>query len=259
MINKLSEYISSSKLARYLAIALVVLVILVAINNIWDIFAKWGFVNPPLQIPNTITITADGKATAAPDTAQISVSVVTDGATADDVQQKNAKTANNVIDYLKSNGVESKDIKTMQYNLYPRYDYYNGKQTLAGFSLTQTMDIKIRDLKKVGEIITGTVARGANQISSVNYFIDDPETFKAQARAQAFDKARAKAKEVAKLAGVRLGDIVTFSESVNGYPIPMYEKAYSSVGGYGGGGITPDTQAGSQDVVISVSVVFEIK
>ena len=215
MINKLSEYISSSKLARYLAIALVVLVILVAINNIWDIFAKWGFVNPPLQIPNTITITADGKATAAPDTAQISVSVVTDGATTDDVQQKNAKTANNVIDYLKSNGVESKDIKTTQYNLYPRYDYYNGKQTLAGFSLTQTMDIKIRDLKKVGEIITGTVARGANQISSVNYFIDDPETFKAQARAQAFDKARAKAKEVAKLAGVRLGDIVTFSESGN--------------------------------------------
>jgi hypothetical protein len=55
-----------------------------------------------------------------------------------------------------------------------------------------------------------------------------------------------------------LGDVVTFSESVNGYPIPIYEKAYSSTG-YGGGGITPDTQPGSQDFVISVSVVFEIK
>lgn len=258
MLNKLSEYVSSSKIAQYLAIGLVVLIALMAISNVWDIFAKWGFINPPQQTPNTITISADGKATAAPDTAQISVSVVTDGATADEVQQKNAQIANNVVEYLKTAGVESKDIKTTQYNLYPRYDYYNGKQTLAGFSLTQTMDVKIRNLQKVGEIITGTVAKGANQISSVNYFIDDPEVFKAQARAQAFDKAKVKAKEVAKLAGVRLGDVVTFSESVNGYPIPMYEKAYSSTG-YGGGGITPDTQPGSQDVVISVSVVFEIK
>jgi len=259
MINKLSEYISSSKMAQYLAGALIVLVILVAVNNVWDIFAKWGLINPPKQTPNTITITADGKAVAAPDTAQISVSVVTDGATADEVQQKNAQITNSVIEYLKTNGVESKDIKTSQYNLYPRYDYYNGKQTLAGFSLTQTLDIKIRNLQKVGELITGTVSRGANQITSVNYFIDDPETFKAQARTQAFEKAREKAKEVSKLAGVRLGDVVTFSESINGYPIPVYERAYSSGMGMGGGGVAPDTQAGSQDVVISVSVVFEIK
>ena len=259
MLQKLSEYISSNKLAKYLAVSLVILVILTAINSVWDIFAKWGFVNPPKQTPNTITITGEGKATAAPDTAQISVSVVTDGATADEVQQKNAKITNSVIDYLKSNGVESGDIKTIQYSLYPRYDYINGKQSLAGFSLTQTMDIKIRDLQKVGELITGTVARGANQITSISYFIDDPETFKAQARAQAFDKAKEKAKEVSKLAGVRLGDVVTFSESINGYPIPMYEKAYS-LGGYGGGGgISPDTQAGSQDIIINVSVVFEIK
>lgn len=257
MLNKLSEYISVNKLARYLAIALVVLVVLVAVNNIWDIFAKWGIVNPPTKAPNTITITAEGKATAAPDTARIDVSIVTDGATADDVQQKNAQIANGVIDYLKSNGVEAKDIKTTMYNLYPRYDY-NGKQALIGFSLTQTLEVKIRDLKKVGDLITGTVARGANQISSVSYFIDDPDVFKAQARTQAFEKARAKAKEVAKLAGVRLGDVVTFSESVNGYPMPMYERAYSNAG-YGGGGISPDTQAGSQDVIVDVSVVFEIK
>ena len=257
MLNKLSSYISSDKIARYLAIGLVVFVALAVVNNAWDIFAKWGFADPPGKDPRSITVTAEGKTTCAPDASRIDVSVVTDGKTADEVQQSNARVANNVIDYLKSNGVESKDIKTTQYNLYPRYDYYNGKQTLAGFSLTQTMEIKIRDLQKVGELITGTVAEGANQITSVSYFIDDPEVFKAQARALAFDKARAKAKETAKLAGVSLGDVITFSESSDGYPAPIYERAYGV--GLGGGGISPDTQAGSQDVVVNLSVVFEIK
>lgn len=260
MLTKLLESFSlgSSKLAKHLAAALVVLAVLIAINNAWDIFAKWGIADPPGKDPRSITITAEGKTTAAPDTARIDASVVTDGKTADEVQQNNTSVANKVIDYLKSNGVESKDIKTTQYNLYPRYDYYNGRQSLAGFSLTQTMEIKIRNLQKVGELITGTVARGANQINSVSYFIDDPESLKAEARSQAFEKARAKAKEVARLAGVKLGDVVTFSESVNGYPMPIYERAYSA-GGYGGGGISPDTQAGSQDIVVSVSVVFEIR
>ena len=259
MINKLSEYLSSNKLARYLAVSLVVLVILVAVNSVWDIFAKWGFVSPPKQAPNTITITSEGKVTAAPDTARIDVSVVTDGKTADDVQQKNTETTNKVVEYIKSKGVEAKDIKTTQYNLYPRYDYYEGKQSLAGFSLTQTMEIKIRDLKKVGEVITGTVASGANQISSVYYFIDDPEALQATAREQAFEKAKAKAKQVSKAAGVRLGDVVTFSESSNGV-VPMYEKAYSYTGmGIGGGGVSPDTQAGSQEVIVNVNVVFEMK
>lgn len=257
MIQKLSEYISSNKIAQYLAIGLVVLIALMAVNNVWDIFAKWGIVNPPKENQNTITITAEGKAVVAPDTAQISVSIVTDGTTADEVQQKNAGVTNEVIGYLKGSGVEPKDIKTTQYNLYPRYDYYNGKQTLAGFSLTQTMDVKIRNLQKVGEIITGTVAKGANQISSVNYFIDDPEVYKAQAREQAFEKAKAKAKEVAKLADVRLGDVVTFSESFDSNIIPIYERAYSGTG-YGGGGITPDTQPGSQDVIVTIEVIYEI-
>ena len=163
---------------------------------------------------------------------------------------------NKVIELVKSKGVEDKDIKTTGYNLYPRYDYVEGRQIAAGYTLDQTVEVKVRDLKKVGEIITGAVGRGANQVSGVEFFVDDPDKFRVEARAQAFEKARAKAKELAKLSGIKLGRVVNFSESFAGEPPIIFARA-SEV--YGIGGAAPDTQAGSQEIAVNVTVVFEIK
>ena len=163
---------------------------------------------------------------------------------------------NKVIEFVKSTGVEDKDIKTTGYNLYPRYDYVEGRQIAAGYSLNQTVEVKIRDLKKVGEIITGAVSRGANQVSGVEFVVDDPDKSRAEARAQAFEKARAKAKDLAKLAKVRLGKVVTFSESFAGEPPIIFARSAEV---YGIGGAAPDTQAGSQEIEVNVNVVFEIR
>mgnify|MGYP001579772708 CR=1 FL=1 len=105
--------------------------------------------------------------------------------------------------------------------------------------------------------MTGAIGQGANQVSGVEFFIDDPDSFRAQARAEAFAKARTKAKELAKLAKVRLGDVVTFSESYSGQSPIFYEKALT-MGTAGYGGAVPDVQSGSQEITVSVSVVFEI-
>lgn len=236
---------------------LVSLLLLVSLDVLWHLFGAWGWVGPEHKEPRTVTVNAEGKVTVIPDTTRINISAVTDGKTADEVQQKNTETMNKVLDYVKSTGVEAKDVKTTFYNLYPRYDYIEGRQIPAGFSLTQGVEIKVRDLKKVGEIVTGTVARGANQVSGIEFFVDDPEMARAEARAEAFEKAKTKAKEAAQLAGVRLGDVVTFSESTSGEPPIFYEKAYGL--GIGGGGGLPDTQAGSQEITVSVNVVFEIR
>ncbi len=246
-----------NRLTRHLAGIITILVLVVALNNLWDLLARWGWVSPEPKEPRTVTVSAEGKATVIPDTTRINISVVTDGKTADEVQQKNTETMNKVIEYVKGAGIEAKDIKTTFYNLYPRYDYVEGRQIPAGFSLTQGVEIKVRDLKKVGEVITGTVARGANQVSGVEFFVDNPEMAQAEARQEAFEKAKAKAKEVAKLADVRLGEVVTFSESFTGQPPIFYEKAYGL--GIGGGGGSPDIQSGSQEITVNVSVVFEIK
>ena len=256
MVDKLKQLLSlENRLTHHLAGIVTVLLLVVALNSLWDLFSRWGWVSPAPQEPKTITVNAEGKATVIPDTTRLNISVVTDGKTADEVQSRNTETMNKVIEYVKGSGIDSKDVKTTFYNLYPRYDYVEGRQIPAGFSLTQGVEIKVRDLKKVGELITGTVARGANQVSGVEFFVDNPETAQAQARQEAFEKAKAKAKEVAKLAGVRLGDVVTFSESFSGQPPIYFEKAY----GLGMGGAAPDTQAGSQEITVNVSVVFEIK
>ncbi len=260
MLNKIKQLLSlENRVTQNIAGILTILFLVVALNGFWDLLARFGWVSPVAKDIKTITVNGDGKVTVTPDTAKISISVVTDGKTADEVQKRNTESMNKVIDYVKGLGVEAKDIKTTYYNLYPKYDYVNGRQEAAGFSVSQSAEIKVRDLKKVGEIVTGTVARGANQVQGVDFFVDDPEKFKAEARKMAFDKAKVKAKEMAKLTGVRLGRVATFSESYNGQPPIFYEKAYGIASGMGGGGGMPDVQAGSQEVTVSVSVIFEIR
>ena len=253
MFRQLLEFFHNKR--SKIAVLISLLIVILTLNQLWDLWGKWGWVTPPLKDPRAITISAEGKVTASPDTAKIQLSVVTDGPTADEVQQKNSENINKVTDFIKSSGVETKDIKTTYYNLYPKYDYVNGRQIAAGYSLSQTLEVKIRDLKKTGGILTGAVSRGANQVSGVEFFVDDPDNLKAQAREQAFGKAQAKAQELAQLARVRLGQVITFSESSSGQPPVFYEKAL----GLGGGGPTPDIQSGSQEITVSVDVVFEIK
>ncbi|MBI4120481.1 MAG: SIMPL domain-containing protein [Parcubacteria group bacterium] len=257
MFSKITTIISSSRLIRWLAMALFILVAALALNSVWDVFAKWGWANPPSKEARTITLSAEGKVTVTPDTARLNLSVVSEGKSAEDVQQKNTEAMNKVIEFVKSKSVEDTDIKTTGYNLYPKYDYVEGRQVAAGYTINQTLEVKVRDLKKVGEIITGAVSRGANQVSGVEFLVDDPDKFKADARAQAFEKARAKAKELAKLARVRLGKVTTFSESFTGEPPIIYGRS-AEVYGIGGGAV-PDTQAGSQEIAVSVNVTFEIK
>jgi len=252
MFRQLLEFFHNKR--SKIAVLIFLLIIILTLNQLWDLWGKWGWVSPPLKDPRTITISAEGKVTATPDTAKIQLSVVTDGPTADAVQQKNSENINKVTDFIKSSGVGDTDIKTTYYNLYPKYDYVNGRQIPAGYSLSQTLEVKIRDLKKTGQILTGAVARGANQVSGVEFFVDDPDNLKAQAREQAFSKAQTKAQELAKLAKVRLGKVITFSESSSGQPPIFLEKSL----GYGGGGPAPDIQSGSQEITVSVNVVFEI-
>lgn len=259
MLDKLKHYLSyENRLTRHLAGIVTVLLLVVALNNFWDLLARFGWVSPVAKDIKTITVNTEGKITVTPDTAKVSISVVTDGKSADEVQKRNTENMNRVIDYVKSLGVEAKDIKTTYYNLYPKYDYIGGRQVAAGYTVTKSAEIKVRDLKKVGEVVTGTVSRGANQVQGVDFLVDNPEKFKAEARKEAFEKAKIKAKEMAKLTGVGLGEVVTFSESYGGQPPIFYEKAYGLGAGMGGGGI-PEVQPGNQEVAVNVSVVFEIK
>lgn len=213
----------------------------------------------------TINITAEGKITASPDLATINASVVTDGSTAVDAQGENTKKMNKVIDFVKTQGVDGKDIKTQDYSVYPKYDYTNGQSILSGYTASQTLNIKLHDLSLVGKLLDGLTKNGINQIQNVSYSFEHPDDLRQQAREQALSNAKDKATKLTNAAGVKLGKLVSFSENSYGGVVPMYNdmmvKTEANMSGMGGGGspIPAQVEPGVQDITAQVSVTFELK
>jgi len=222
----------------------------------------WGPVkkySDSLMPVRTITVSAEGKVVVSPDIAKLSFSVVSEGANSKTLADNNIKQMNAAIDFIKSKGIDEKDIKTTQYDLSPRYNYdkNTGRSYIYGYTLTQTVLVKIRDLTEVAEVLAGLPPLGINQISSVSFDIDDPEKFLTDARNQAFDKAKIKAENMAEKNNVSLGEVINFSEYQGSVPV-----AYRNTLPMGAGGEVAallQIQPGSQEVSIQVNVTYEIK
>lgn len=238
---------------------------LIAVLLFLNVLDKMNVVSKQLRgakPDNTISMSAEGRVQAVPDLAIVDLGVLTTASTAKKAQDDNAQAANKVVAFVKSQGIDEKDIATTQLNVYPTYDYSSGQNKITGYQATQNVSVKIRGIDKstelLGKIIDGAAAAGANQINGANLTFDDPDNLRQEARKQAIAKAKQKAQELADEAGLRLGKIVSISESgYGGYPIPM---------AYGRGGemamdskTTPSVQPGSQDVYASITVVFEVK
>ncbi len=222
--------------------------------------ALWRY-GRSVQPENTIIVSSEGKTTAVPDLAAVSFSVVAEGSDPVKLQNDNNTKINDAIVFVKSQGIEAKDIKTTGYNLSPKYVYSpkTGKNYIDGYILTQSVQVKIRDFTKIGVILGALPKKGINDLNGPNFSIEDPDKFLNQARQEAFKKARAKAEAMAGYAGARLGRVVTFSENTGGYPIPFYAEA----SGFSKGGPiappAPTIEPGSQDVTVNVSVTYELE
>lgn len=216
---------------------------------------------------NQLSVTAEGKIFAKPDIAQVSFGVKTDTKkeVAQAVEEGTTK-MNAVITKIKSLGIEEKDIKTTQYNLNPVYSYPKdlGQSVLSGYELYQEVTVKIRNLDTIGNVMKESANLGANQIGNVNFTIDDTDALKAEARSQAIDKAKAKAKELSKQTGIRLGKIINVFESDYYEPIYRNDFAYSAKESLGmGGAMTsapiPDIQTGDMEVKLNVTLMYKVK
>ena len=209
---------------------------------------------------NTVSFSGEGKVVAKPDIAKISLSIVTDALTSKTAQDENSKKSKTVTDYLKKQNIDDKDIKTTGYNIYPQYKYpqYGGQPTITGYQVNQSMEIRIRDLDKVSNILDGIVASGTNQVSQLSFEIDNPDALKSEARAKEIADAKSKANELKSQVGISLGKIINFSENTSGYPVPIYMKAeLDGRGGMGGGG--PSVPAGENEITVSVTITYQIK
>ncbi len=216
----------------------------------------------------TFSVQGEGKVETKPDIAKFLISVVTEGGTTAlaDTQSKNAEKTNAVISFVKEEGVTEADIKTSNYSIEPKYDYpkcvYTSvdticpSQRLVGYIVRNTVEVKVRDFSKISDLMSGVVAKGANNLSGPSFDIDEPENVKAQARDLAIQKAKEKAETIAKAAGIRIGKIIAVNEDSNGY-YPYQSAKMDSA--YVGRGASPVIEAGSQEVTALMTLTFEIK
>lgn len=220
-------------------------------------------------------VSGEGKIVAVPDVAAFTFSVLTKGGKdISDLQKKNADKVNEAIKFVKAQGVSDKDIKTEQYNLQPEYQYFNCNPgiysaepvpcppaEIVGYTITQTVSVKVRDFKKAGEVLGGVVSNGANSVSQLNFTIDDPSKLENEAREEAIRNAKEKAVAVAKAGGFRLGRLLGIEEAGGSYPMPyaMANDGYSGKAMLESAASRPAIEAGSQDVKVVVNLRYEIE
>ncbi len=255
------EFLTSTKaLFAFLAILSIALIVWVAID-----------INDRLsESENIITVSATSEVYAKPDLALTTFSVVTEAKTVGEAMADNTAKMNAVIASVKSQGVEDKDLKTTNFNISPRYEWYDstncplyasycypGQRVLVGYEVTQSLQVKIRDLAKVGDIVQGATEAGANEVGDLQFTIDNEDLLKEEARGKAIEEAKTKAEILAGQLGIRLVKIISFSE--NGYvPYPLYAAAETAPSGKGGG-VTLDIQTGENKISVMVSITYQIR
>ena len=208
-----------------------------------------------------VNLSSSGKVYYKPDLAEASVSVVTKGKEPQTVQSDNDATMTGILDYLKTAGVKEEDIKTTGYYLYPEYktgpDGAVNTLEIIGYTLSQNIVFKVREISKVPEIIGGLPAKGTNTINGISFFLSDEKTeeLKAQAMEKAVAKTKQELEKTKALYGFRKARLINISS----YPT-FYgnEKMALGMGGDGGASLAP-IQPGTGELEMQVSLVYELK
>jgi uncharacterized protein YggE len=184
---------------------------------------------PPAQADAGVIVTGEGSVSVAPDYAEIRSGVTTRAKTAKEATDTNAKLMTAISAALVSAGIAQKDIQTSQFSLQPVYEpqQANAPPKLAGFSVSNQVEVTIREVDKVGDILDRLVTTGATNIGSIEFLHSDPSKVLDQAREAAMADARRKAEVYARAAGVSLGPVVWITED-GGFVPPMGMKALRS-------------------------------
>ncbi len=239
-----------------LAIIIAVLFLVLIVSGVVGIFNKIKegyYIGADVAYKNTISVKGEGKVYTKPDIALINLSVVTEDKEVKDVQEENSKKMNGVIDYLKGFDIAEKDIKTIRYQISPRYSYEQGRiPKIIGYEINQTLEVKVRQTDKIGEILEQSVDAGINQVNSLNFEVDDEEPFREEARKLAIEDAKEKAKKLASQLGVKLIKISGYDEG-NNFDYSIYREL-----GLGGGAEAPQIEVGENEIIVNVILIYEI-
>lgn len=267
-------YLCANNCARGIIGVLIFFLIIFLIVKIGGSIKSFGYIGRDISSPNTISVSGKGEMAAKVDTASFTFNVIEESTNVSDAQDRAARKTNSIIEYLKTEKIEDKDIKTINYNIYPRYNYVKmpvvktnneigsfpirDNRILIGYEINQGIEVKVRDIAKAGEILSGVGGLGASNVSGLNFSIDKEDDLREQTRSLAIEDAKKNAKTLARDLGVKLVRIINFSES--GY-YPIYRGKFSAYADAGGAEarIVPEIPTGENKITSQVNIVYEIR
>jgi len=202
----------------------------------------------------TITLIASGQVKVEPDLAVISTGVTSEGETAREALTENSSAMTAVIKGLKAEGIDPRDIQTTNFSVSPKYRRFKDRRApvISGYTVTNSVQITVRELPDLGKILDKVVSLGSNQIGSIQFNVSNADELKDAARKQAIANGLRKAKLLAKAAGARIGQVIKITEKNFNYSPRIFarnalEKAPSA-----------PIEAGTQTLSVSVAVVWEL-
>ncbi|MSR71311.1 MAG: DUF541 domain-containing protein [Candidatus Taylorbacteria bacterium] len=243
---------------------LIVISIFFVVKIINEIKAS-SYVGSDAVSKNVIRVTGMGKIFAVPDIATFSFSLNAESKIVADAQKQVSDKSDKVLALFKNTlKIDEKDIQTTNYSIYPRYiypQYRNVSQqddrVLAGYDVTQSISVKLRDVKKTGDLLSGIGIIGVSDISGPTFGVDKQDELVKEARIKAIADAKTNAVSLAKDLGVTLIRIVDFSESRDTPSPMMYTKAAGI--GMGGGGMIEALPTGQSEITSQVNITYEIR
>jgi uncharacterized protein len=174
---------------------------------------------PETQGPVVVT-TGEGVIKQAPDRAWVSIAAESRAKSPQQAQRANAEAMTAVLAKLKGAGLPPDAIRTVAYDLRPEFDYHDGKQTLRGYVARNTIDVRVDDLARVGEILDMAVSSGATSISGIRFDLKARDKVEREALKLAVADARARADAAAQGAGMRVSGVVRIEEQRVSAPPP---------------------------------------
>jgi uncharacterized protein YggE len=214
-----------------------------------------------------ISISGEGEIIAIPDVATFTFTVTENAKTVEVAQDAAAKKIDAALKAVRGLGAEERDIKTVGYNVAPRYEWEggvcnafgcpNGKNVLKGYDVTQSIEVKIRDTKKVGAMLSAVGTAGIQNVSGVSFTIDDIDSVRDNARELAIEDAKARAEALSKSLGVKIVRVIGYWEDMP--YTPAYDYSMDGRDMMMAKSVTPEIPTGEQKVTSKVNVSFEIR
>jgi uncharacterized protein YggE len=218
-----------------------------------------GTVTPTGEFVEGLVVVGTGTASAEPEVAQITFGVELRGDDPAALVDEAARKIDQAIAAARELGVAEGGTQTTGYNLWVENVYDPEKGTPTGevvYHLSHHVQVTLRDLNQVGELLAAAVEAGANSISEVSFTVEDPQALVEQARQKALENGAARAEQMAEGLEIALGKPTLVMETSSGYPSPVEGRG-------GGGGMAemaaPAISPGTFSVSVSVQIVYEIQ